>query len=423
MQRFALCVTCALLCGSIFGDPEKKPGELSPGLAVRQITSGPRHHFFGYIGHVGTIPWNANGRLIVALRTSFQDHMPGPDEAADIVLLDTQSAYAVRKIDETRGWNPQQGTMLYWNPQAAETQFFFNDRDRKTGRIFTVLFDVERPARVREYRFDDSPIANSGVSQRGGSFLAINYARLARLRPVTGYAEAPDWTAGVAHPADDGIFRVDVASGEKTLLVSYAKLRAALSPTHPFVKDTPLFINHTLWNRDGTRIFFFARGGWRQDLQPGEKRINQPFLVNPDGTDLVPLKDHIGGHPEWGLGPHMIGALGEDQVVYDTVHQRVASILGSQEIFPRPGGDIALSPDACWLVNGYREGGSNRYVLLRLADGLLLRTPVFDQHGWTRGDLRNDPAPLWNREGTQVLFPSISDDEGKTRQLFLITLE
>ena len=76
--------------------------------------------------------------------------------------------------------------MLYWNPEAPETQFFFNDRDPKTNHVFCVLFDVSKGKRVEEYRFSDTPIGNSGVAQNGGFFLGINYGRLARLRPVTG---------------------------------------------------------------------------------------------------------------------------------------------------------------------------------------------------------------------------------------------
>jgi hypothetical protein len=40
-------------------------------ITVRQITTGPANHFFGYIGHVQNIPWNGSGRYIVALRTTF----------------------------------------------------------------------------------------------------------------------------------------------------------------------------------------------------------------------------------------------------------------------------------------------------------------------------------------------------------------
>src|SRR5262245_59593330 len=110
-------------------------------VEVEQITQGPKHHFFGYIGHVRTIPWNASGRYIVALQTEFQDHMPKPDEAAEIVLIDRQQQNLTKVIERTRAWNPQQGTMLYWNPLAPETQFFFNDRDPKSQDVFCVLYD------------------------------------------------------------------------------------------------------------------------------------------------------------------------------------------------------------------------------------------------------------------------------------------
>ena len=222
-------------------------GDENVDYTAKQITHGPQHHFFGYIGHVGTIPWNASGRYIVALRTSFHDHLPTGDEPAEIVLLDTQNDYQARVVDETRGWNLQQGTMLYWNPLAAETQFFFNDRNTQ-GKVFTVLFDIKQNKRIREFRFAETPVGNSGVAQQGGAFLAINYARLARLRPVTGYAEAYDWTIDEPAPVNDGIFRVDVESGEQTLLVSYSRLQQELAGDFPDIKEYHLFINHTLWN-------------------------------------------------------------------------------------------------------------------------------------------------------------------------------
>jgi hypothetical protein len=58
-------------------------------ISVQQITKGPSNHFFGYIGHVQNIPWNGSGRYILALRTTVDDRMPGPQDAADVVLIDT----------------------------------------------------------------------------------------------------------------------------------------------------------------------------------------------------------------------------------------------------------------------------------------------------------------------------------------------
>ena len=82
--------------------------------------------------------------------------------------------------------------MFYWNPNKPESQFFFNDRDLKTGRVFTVLYDIETRQRVHEYRYEDTPIGNGGVASDGSSFLGLNYGRLSRLRAVTGYPDALD---------------------------------------------------------------------------------------------------------------------------------------------------------------------------------------------------------------------------------------
>lgn len=390
----------------------------NPTLEVRQLTKGPEHHFFGYIGHVQNIPWNQSGRYIVALQTPVRDHLPDASEPADIVLLDTHNDYQFRVVAQSRAWNPQQGTMLYWNPLAQETQFFFNDRDPKTNKVFCVLFDVAKGQRIKEYRFDDSPVGNGGVAQRGGKFLAINYGRMARLRRVTGYAGAFDWTGETLHPADDGVFVVNVATGERQLLVSFEKLAADLRSVAPAIDQQALFINHTLWSRDDSRIYFYVRGGW--DL--GGTRVNVPVVMNADGSNLRPLKDFIGGHPEWMDGQRLIGTIGEDQVIYDCEAMKVVGKLGDKKIFPNPGDDVALSPNSEWFVNGYRIRNENFYAFLRLKDGITLTSRAFDVRGWTQGDLRVDPSPNWNRQSNQILVSALCDDAERTRQLFLITL-
>ncbi|MBK9167278.1 MAG: hypothetical protein IPM24_07410 [Bryobacterales bacterium] len=384
---------------------------------VRQITFGPKHHhFFGYIGHVQNIPWNRTGRYMVALRTAFQDRMPKPGEPADIVLLNTERNYAVEPVEQTQAWNFQQGTMLYWNPHAAETQFFFNDRDPRTNRVFCVLYDIVQRKRLIEFRYQDTPFGNGGVAQGGGHFLGLNYGRMARLRPVTGYSGVFDWTDEEPHPENDGLFRVDVKTRKATLIVSFRQLRDAIRPIEPSVDQTPLFINHSLWNRDGDRIYFYARGNF--DDRP--RRINVPFVVRPDGSSLTAQRVFIGGHPEWEVGARLIGDHDGRQVLYDTDRQEIAGTLGEPDTFPNPGGDVALSPDARWLVNGHSRGGTVYYTILRRGDGAWIRTPGFDNRGWDAGELRNDPAPAWNRESNAFVFPSFGNDG--TRQMFVMKI-
>lgn len=394
--------------------------------AVQQITQGPEHHLFGYIGHVGNIPWSGDGRWILAMRSSFQDHMPELNEPADVLLLDTQNGYQARKVDETRGWNLQQGTMFYWNPQAPKTQFFFNDRDPQDGTLLTVLFDIslgEQGKRIREYRYPDSPVANSGVAQNGGSFLALNYGRLARLRLVTGYAGCPDWSEADNAPENDGIFRVDVATGERSLLVSYRQLRDAVDRDEfPEIDDYALFINHTLWNRSDTRVYFYLRANFRSPLT----RVNIPFSINSDGTGLTrhPL---LGGHPEWDDGMTIIGSDGDRQVRYDTSAGKIVGTIGPSGTFTDPGGDIALSPGGHWFVNGHKTGSKKTgqatvFTFFDRRDGQVIRTHGYSIGKWGSGSLRIDPAPCWNRDSNQILFGAL-DETSQTRQLFVLTLK
>ena len=387
-------------------------------VAIEQITFGPRHHFFGYIGHARTIPWNASGRYILALRTAFQDRMPAAADAAEIVLIDTRAGNKVIPVDASRAWNFQQGTMFYWNPKAAETQFFFNDRDPKTNRVFTVLYDVAKKRRVKEYRYGDTPFANSGMAQNGGWFLGLNYGRLARLRPVTGYPDAFDWTQDAAAPANDGIFLVDAASGAKKLLVSLRQLADLLKPEHPAAAVTPLFINHTLWSRDDSRIYFYVRGNF--SAKPPH-RIDVPCSIKPDGTGLT-MHPYIGGHPEWESGSRVLGARDKRYVLYDVDRKEVVGGMGTPGIFPDPGGDGAFSPDGQWFVNGYRVKDQNFYVIFRRRDSNYVRTRGFPHPGWTSGDLRIDASPRWNRTGDQILVGATANDPERTRQLFLIRI-
>ena len=414
----AFVLTCVTLSVSDMGRADNPAFTLN----VEQVTSGAKHHLFGYIGQCQTIPWNASGRYIVGLEIDRIDRMPKPEEAATIILVDTQNDNRILRIDRTHAWNPQQGTMFYWNPSAPETQFFFNDRDLETGEVFTVIYDIEQNSRAREYRYKQAHVGNGGVAADGSSFLALNYGRLARLRLVTGYPEALDWSASEIAPSNDGLFLVDIKSGRKRLLASYRQLEAKLKERDANLDHTGLFINHTLWNRDASRVYFFARAGW--DGHGGEK-VNRPFSIHADGTGLKLHEKHIGGHPEWAEGSLLIGVekgTGRDadrQILYDVDTQHIVGQLGDVTMFPKPEGDIALSPDGNWFANGYKVGEKNYYAVYRRSDGAFARSEGIDKGPYS-GDIRIDPAPRWNRTNDALLIPGIA--RNKTRQMFLIRI-
>jgi hypothetical protein len=350
------------------------------------------------------------------------DRMPKPEESATIFIIDTHDNNKIIPLDKTHAWNPQQGTMFYWNPLAAETQFFFNDRDIKTGEVFTVIYDIDKRKRIHEFRYNDTPIGNGGVAADGSAWLGINYGRLARLRLVTGYPEALDWSKDEIAPKNDGIFIVDIKTGNKRLLVSYYQLDQKIREMKPDLEHSGLFINHTLWNRDADRVYFFARSGWGD--QPGDKN-NVPFTIKSDGSGLTIHELHIGGHPEWAEGNLMIGVekgkgnTKDKQIFYNIDTKKIVGEMGNPEMFPKPEGDISLSPNGNWFANGYGKDGKNYYSIYRRSDGAFNRSEGIDKGAYS-GDIRIDPAPRWNRTNNAILVPGI--DKNGTRQMFVIKI-
>jgi hypothetical protein len=421
MLKAMAWVRCAIVVAALLGMAGIAEGQ-ALSLGVEPITAGPKNHFFGYIGHCLTIPWNASGRYIVALRTDFHDHLPKPGEMADVVLIDRQQGNKVTAVDQTRAWNLQQGTMLFWNPDRAETQFFFNDVDPQTGVVFTALYDIEERRRVREYRFGEESIANGGVAPNGRYFAGINYGKISRSRDVISYAGTFDFSAsGPANPENDGLFRVEISSGERKLLVSYKQLsdllldneknRAKLGPPEKY----PVYVHHTMWNRESEWIAFIVRG--KQN-----KRPSAGCAVRVDGSDLRQIP--FAGHPEWLEGGVFAMASKEHGSfnLYDVAQQKWTGQIGGGA-FRDTDDDNALSPDGKWLVGSYKDKTKPSeyvYTFFRRADGAVVHSPVVPTKVGG-GDLRLDPAPRWNRTSDQVLVPGMAKDG--TVQLYILTLK
>jgi hypothetical protein len=187
-------------------------------------------------------------------------------------------------------------------------------------------------------------------------------------------------------------------------------------PIKPDLDKASLYINHTLWNRTGDRIYFYLRGSYKSPMW-----INVPCTIKPDGTGLTVHQTFIGGHPEWAQGSRIIGQQGNRQVLYDVDKKEIVGQLATPEIIPKPGGDISLSPDGNWFVNGFGYKGKNYYIILRRTDGAHVRSPGFSRGPYLRGSLRIDPAPRWNRTSDAILIPGYTEDG--TRQMFIIRLQ
>ena len=405
-------------------------------FSVEQITppNSTHHYMFGYIGQSLTIPWDINDRYILALQFDSHERLPTAEDVATVVRIDTatrdeEGNYIITSLDVTRAWNTQQGTMFYWNPEAPATQFFFNDRDVESGKIFTALFDMDKMERIREYRYDDTPIANAGVCPQGGFFYALNYGRMARLRPVTGYGRAYDWTEKDAYPTSDGLWKVDIGTGEKELLVPFAEIASMMTlenavDDNTILNGSHLYINHALSNRQCSKIYFFGRGAYLGAANPlvtkPEMAIDQPFIANSDGSGIKRVA-HIGGHPEWSeedsivFGRAMnIPSLKNQIVLYNVDTDLIVGTVGDGTYFQKTSGDLTLSTNGEMFANGWEEGGNLVYAAVNTTDGSNGLAPLVPRGRiYTSGNLRIDAAPRWSRRGNKLLVPGWSSSNDK----------
>ena len=387
---------------------------------VRTLTGGPRHHFFGYY----SVPlWNPAETHLLCIESEFQDHLPLPGERGIIGLADAGTG-EFTPVTTTDAWNLQQGTWLYWNPLAPGREIVHNDR--VDGRLVTVLHDIESGER----RLLPRPI--NALSRDGHHALCLDYGRMGRLRKVVGYQGAEDPYPDDPHPKRDGIFRLDMRSGEVTLLYSIHEVWEQLVGRHPELRERHMWFNHTTFNPSGTRFYFLARA-WAGGVENTHLQ-SALYTGSIDGGDLRCLIDFGGfvSHLDWRDDENMAVTCTTTQPQERKTRQHfmLADRAGA-ELRPMGGGRLdfdghmTFSPDGRWMVTdcNVNETLEKLLLLVRVEDEAVQVLHRFDmqQRSWLGGDLRCDLHPRWNRSGTQVCVDAIAADG--TRQLHVADLE
>ncbi|RPJ58597.1 MAG: hypothetical protein EHM23_17015 [Acidobacteria bacterium] len=383
------------------------------GFRIRTLTSGPRHHFFGYYG---ITPWNRSGTKLLCLETDFQDHLPNPEEAASICLVDGATG-VTRVIGSTHAWNFQQGAMLHWNPLNPDDEILFNER--REGQIVTAVLDVNTGHRRVISR------AINAVSHNGRYALGLTYGRLTRMRPVVGYVGVTDPNPEDPHPDNDGIFLIDLKTGASNLVVSISAVYRQLVQKHPELRDRHMWFNHTVFNKDDTRFFFLARC-WTEEN--ARRRLESAmFTANLDGSDLrevVPFGRGV-SHFEWRNAREIMATFRFEgkEMRHVLFTDGLADYKSIGEGFIQGDGHCSFAPDGNWLVTDRNDGGaqSKSLLIFDLKSGAGLLLGSFPMQQYLGGDLRCDLHPRWNRTGTAICFDALETDAW-TRQLHVAEL-
>ncbi len=377
-------------------------------LPVRALTRGPKHHWFGYYDKQG---FDSTGRYVLGMEVEFENRSPRPDDEISIGMIDLQDGDRWIELGRSTAWCWQQGCMLQWRP-GIERQVLWNDR-QEDGFVCQVL-DVETGVR----RTLPGPVYT--VSPDGMTAFSTDFSRLNHLRPGYGYAGIADPNEHRFAPEDTGIWRMDMESGERELIVSVADIAATSCPDGDTSRAMHYF-NHLLVNPDGTRLEFLHR----RRPEGSAERVTRMLTCAPDGRDIRVVDDcGVTSHFIWHDTAHILAwscahSSRGDFCMFDErtgESEPVGTRLMTED------GHVNCLPGAEWLMNDtYPDANRVRTLYVyhmrrgeRVDIGTFLSPRPYD------GEWRCDLHPRLSPDGRRVSIDSVH--EGHGRQIYLIDL-
>lgn len=183
------------------------------------------------------------------------------------------------KIAETTTWCWQQGCMLQWHPADSNNLIIFNKMVNKN--YGSEVWDVTKKIGVDQYQF---PIYS--MDPNGKYAANLNFSRLGRLRPGYGYRLLPDATQNDPAPDDDGLFLLDLSTGNRTLVASLSQLADDVGEI-----NCHHYINHATFSPDGEKIAFFHL--WSQENDVDRKMRFCVYNVLKNTIDAIESNGNV----------------------------------------------------------------------------------------------------------------------------------
>ncbi|TMV49964.1 hypothetical protein FE783_10340 [Paenibacillus mesophilus] len=366
-----------------------------------RITGGDSHTFYGYYDNPA---FSGDDRYHLVQRVPFCDRLPKAGDRAEIGVIELESGIYT-PLSETTAWNFQQGSMLQWNPASPDDEIIYNVT--LNGQYRAAVLNL----RTQAVRYLDRPVAN--IDPTGSNALSINFGRMFDFRPGYGYADIADPYRGELHPAEDGVYGIDLLSGRSKLVLSLDAIWSFIQPIYQ-AEEAKLTINHITFNTDGTRFLFLAR--W---VPPHSKRHLTALLsANADGSGLRCIStDTVQSHYHWRDGSKFVmfggGPQGNQLYEYEDspAGQNVPDVIDASYFLKD--GHCSYSPDRNWMLyDSYPDQDSVRHLYiydLKSRKGMTLGS-YYSPPSIT-GDIRCDLHPRWNRAGTMITFDSAHEGQ------------
>ncbi len=127
----------------------------------------------------------------------------------------------------------------------------------------------------------------------GRTAMTIDFERVQDMRPGYGYPGIQDPHADELAPADAGIYRVNLETGDRRLVISIADMMKFPFSRGP-INDKKHWFNHLLFSPDGSRFIFLNR--WRindfRASNPTTPFDTRMMTARADGSDIRIVDDY-----------------------------------------------------------------------------------------------------------------------------------
>jgi hypothetical protein len=310
--------------------------------------------------------------------------------------------------------------MLQWLPGQGK-RAIWNDRDDEKGIFVSHILDVESGKKRT------IPSTIYAVSPDGKFAVTADFARIQRLRPGYGYKGVAETTANEATPENSGIWRVNLETGERKLIISIAQIAKYGDLPVPPIKGGHHWFNHLLVSPSGDRFIFLHR--WKINAK-GQHLTRMLTANTEDGSNLRVIDDNgMTSHFIWRDAEHIL-AYSEHApngrgfyVFRDTGSDAKPVDQHGQGILNGDGHCTYLAKqNNMWILNDTypdRENREQHPHLFHIPTKKRTALGHFHLPEKYAGEWRVDTHPRTSRDGTKVLIDS-AHEPGLGRQLYLI---
>ncbi|MDR1539322.1 MAG: hypothetical protein LBU32_15255 [Clostridiales bacterium] len=350
------------------------------GTTLWQLTDYEAHHIHPYYD---IDSWSPDGKKIVFSAAydkdvAFSDpYMYTPDQG-NLLTYDTETD-KIEWLADGLGFNSHTGVFPFWTPD---------------GKCIVCGESVKTAAADRSIKIFDAA-SHKLVKQVDG------------LHPRQ---MSPDGTR-ILCQSDIGVVLYDFATGNQRVLYSFTQIISHL-PVYDGSYAEQAVVANLKWNHDGTRFLF------RFSFKPGEY-MKSLYVGEADGSKLTrldgpTLKFH---HPSWVPRENRIlfgdwDANGEPHIFHIDFDGKNCNQISKRHLHGHP----IYNPAGTQIItDNYKGEEYGRSILLYDLKSDTVRQIA----SFTVNFVRSNAHPVWNHDGTQILYHS--DHTGHS-QLYIIPL-